>query len=190
MDHHAEVRGVTSKVNPFDPYSVVAVLLELAQQSERVARADGDVLRFLSDYRPDLVAQIIALRRNNLTRVTNDWPKAALADYFRNVLVDRINCPVRTGYAHLPSIQYWAGVLERFSPQSFDILAEHESVDRDTGEAEFAEGREAGLSGIHPKCPYQSDKQSFKAAMWWQGWNKGQSERLWQTLTSDVRGTP
>jgi hypothetical protein len=187
----AEARGVMSKFNPFDPYSVVAVLLELAQQSEGIANADADVISFLGDYRPDLVAQIIALRRNNLTRVTNDWPKAALADYFRNVLVDRINCPIRTGYAHLPTIQYWAGVLERYSPQSFDILSDHESVDRDTGEKEFAEGREFALGGeIHPNCQYDRSQQPFKAAMWWQGWADGRIERQWQALTGQVQSAP
>ncbi|MDN7902216.1 hypothetical protein QZM82_39155 [Burkholderia cepacia] len=176
--HDWAARGVVSKLDESDPSSAVQVLLELAQHAARIAAADGKVLSFLSDYRPDLVAQIIATRRNHMTRLTNDWPAAALADYLRNVLVDRINCPVRTGYAHLPSILYWAGVLERYSTDRFNILADHRSVDRDRGDTEFAEGREVALSKTHPKCPYDRDQYAFKAAMWWQGYRTGYGERF------------
>ncbi|WP_176042840.1 hypothetical protein [Burkholderia stabilis] len=176
--HDWEVRGVVSILDEKDPSSAVGVLLELAQHAARVAAADGKVLSFLSDYRPDLVAQIIARRRNDLARLTNDWPAAALAHYLRNVLVDRINCPVRTGYAHLPSILYWAGVLERYSTDRFDILADHQSVDRDTGDTEFAEGRMVALSKIHPECPYDRTRYAFKAAMWWRGYQAGYGETI------------
>ncbi|MCX4151016.1 MULTISPECIES: hypothetical protein [Paraburkholderia] len=179
-DHYREIHGVTSELDLIDPCSIVQVLLELAQQGARVSASDGEVMQFLSDYRPDLVAQLIAYRRHCFTRLTNDWPEAARAEHLRNTLVDRINCAVRTGYAHLPSIQYWAGLLEVYSPHQFDILAEHESIERDTGETEFAEGRSCGLAGIFPESPY--NRQSFKDAMWWQGHLKGSNERRWKQL--------
>jgi hypothetical protein len=42
-------------------------------------------------------------------------------EYLRNTLVDRINCPVRTGYAHLPTAQYWAG-FSRFSGRAISTF--------------------------------------------------------------------
>lgn len=179
-----EQRGVLTALDLSDRHSVIQVLLELVQQGARVAAADWRVERFLSDYRPDLIAQMIAYRRNSIARLTNDWPPAALADYLRNTLVDRINCPVRTGYAHLPTIQYWAGVLEVYSHHEFHILRDHETVDRDTGEKEFAEGLAVGLAGELPPSPYPYE--SFKQAMWSQGYLRGSNDRRWQQIT----GTP
>lgn len=183
-----EQRGVLTALDLSDRNSIVQVLLELAQQGARVAAAAWQVESFLSDYRPDLIAQMIAYRRVTLTRVTNDWPAAALTDYLRNTLVDRIDCPVRTGYAHLPTIQYWAGVLEVYSPQEFNILRDHETVDRDTGEKEFAEGLAVGLAGDLPPSPYPY--KSFKQAMWSQGYLRGSNDRRWQQLTGAPPNPP
>lgn len=172
-----EALGVVSAFSRSDLASVAQVLLEIAQQLTRESVAHHEIERFMTDYRPDLAALMIAYRRFMLARVAQDWPCVALDNFVRNTLVDSIECPSLSAYANPAATQYWASVVEVFDGSSFDILETHGQVARDTGDKALSEGFLAGMTNDRPKCPYDRRNQAYKAAMWWRGQTLGHRER-------------
>ena len=159
-----------SKVDRFhDPLSVVPDLLKELAQCRRELSMNGQVENFLCDYRPDIVALLVACRRENMARVNYGWPEANQRKYLRNPLVGCF-VGVRTGWFNFEQTRYWAAVVEAIPDGDFQVLERRGQAEVDLCGKQEQEGYEAGKHDIH-ECPYP--RETLKAAMWWHGHRNG-----------------
>lgn len=157
-----------------DPVSVVADLVAELEQARRERAMNRCIEKFLCDYRPDIVALLVACRRDRMARVCYGWPEAARVEYLRNPLVDSF-FGVRTGYFNFERNRYWAAVVDAIPDGDSMLLERHSGLEIDLCEVQEQEGYEAGKRNAHD-CGY--DPQSLKARMWWHGHSEGRAEYL------------
>lgn len=156
------------------PLSVVRDMVSEIEQHRRRRAMDGRVENFLADYRPEIIAQIVAQRRSYMHGVDYKWPKDEKDAYLANPLT-RSFVGVRSGYFNFKQTRYWAAVIDAMQDGDFSAPSRADQLHLDLCEKEENEGYRAGRAYLH-ECPYES--WTMQACMWWHGQRRGRNDYL------------
>jgi hypothetical protein len=158
------------------PFESVGQLVAEVKQLRSEKDINNQIDLFLSDYRPEVMAQVIMYRRDRLLgRITYGWPEKAIASYVANTFLAAYSGWLRPGWSSDEEYRYWAAVVEALPQGNFRSLEKLDQVQIDLCEKEEQEGYAAGRVGLSD-CPYPRD--TLKAAMWRQGRRRGSTAYL------------
>jgi hypothetical protein len=153
------------------PFESVGRLVAEVKQLRSEKEMNQQIDLYLSDYRPEVMAQVIMYRRDRLlARVNYGWPEEAIASYVANTFLAAYSGWLRPGWSSDEEYRYWAAVVEALPKGNFRSLEKLDQVNIDLCEKEEKEGYEAGRAYLS-QCPYPRD--TLKAGMWWRGQMRG-----------------
>lgn len=156
------------------PLAVIGEMIDEIEKLRRRRSMDGRVENFLADYRPDIIAQIVACRRSQMHSVDYKWPAQEKEEYLANPLIQSF-IGIRNGYFDFEHTRYWAAVINAIQDGNFSIAGRLDQLQLDLCEKEEGEGYQAGLAYVH-ECPY--DPSSLQGRMWWRGQGRGRDQYL------------
>ena len=107
---------------------------------------DSHALSSLARHHPDAAAAFVAERRYHAEYCTHSWPASVRHAFLANVLADVIE---NDGLGARPpicnnEIEYWAAILDKLPPDTFDVIRHRLKWDPSEGDAAKEAGWEAG----------------------------------------------